>query len=76
MLMRKANFYTKYPINLSGIAELRVYFFLRLQSSADQERAGVHIAIQGLLDLFLQWHHRLPESSSRSCAYSQQTRTG
>lgn len=76
MLMRKANFYTKYPINLSGIAELRVYFFLRLQSSADQGRAGVHIAIQGLLDLFLQWHHRLPGSSSRSCAYSQQTRRG
>lgn len=74
--MRKANFYTKYPLNLSGIAELRVYFFLMLQSNAHQKRAGVHVAIQGLLDVFLQWHHHLPGSSSGSCTYSQQTRRG
>ena len=35
-------------------------YFLMLQSSADQERAGLHVATEGLLGLFLQWLYHLP----------------
>lgn len=35
-----------------------------LQSSADQERAGLHVATEGLSGLFLQWLYHLPGPQS------------